>query len=176
MSIKILFTAPKLKIFHLKFTQFNTNAFVKTTTKFQFLLARYQSTYRSVDWINAHFFLFIGLVFVNYTQYRMKCAKHGATTANRFDMTVWNSFVVFVFSLSHTRSSVFSLFCLRPVTVLYAHGFDGINEFPNESACCTRVHAPSLTHSNAYTYSTARTMNSSICTKIHRQSVSSQGI
>lgn len=80
----------------------------------------------------------------------MKCAKHGTTTANRLDMTVRNSFVVVVFSLSRTRSSFFSLSCLRPVTVLYAHGFDGINEFPNESACCTRVHAPSLTHSNAY--------------------------
>lgn len=68
----IYYKALKWNIFHLGFTM---HLFAKTTTKIHFFLARWLITFRSVDWTNEHVFLFVGLVFINYTMYSNKMCK-----------------------------------------------------------------------------------------------------
>lgn len=76
---------------------------------------------------------------------RIKCAKR-CDYGNSLKMTVRYSFVVVDFTLSMTRSG-FSL--LRPVTVLRAHGFDGMNKILCESAYSTHIYSLTQAHSHS---------------------------
>lgn len=77
---------------------------------------------------------------------RIKCAKR-CDYGSSLKMTVRYLFVVVDFTLSMTRSG-FSL--LRPVTVLLAHGFDGMNKILCESACFSHIYSLTQAHSHSH--------------------------